>query len=87
MQNAEMIITDSYHGLSFSIANKKNFRLIKLYNEAQNTRSFCLLKKLNLMEFIIGKNAFFKTPNWTQVDRLLEEQRKLAIEYIKHICK
>lgn len=87
VQNAELIITDSYHGLSFSIANNKNFRLLSLPNAEANTRSLCLINKLNLSEFLYPGLNFTREPNWGEVNTMLSYLRKDAIDYIMEICR
>ena len=87
LRNAELIITDSYHGLSFSIANHVNFRLINLSSDDKNTRSFCLLKKLSLSDFRLDiNNNFDDYPNWDKVAENLREERERSLKYIEEIC-
>lgn len=87
VQNAELIITDSYHGLSFSIANNKNFRLLPLPSTEANTRSLCLINKLNLSDFIYSRLDFTKEPNWSKVNTMLSYMRQDAVDYIMEICR
>jgi len=90
MQNAELILTNSYHGLSLAVNFERNFRLFPLKeNQAGNTRMFSLLNMLNLSEYIYRKET--PEPNdripWDAVHKLLEEKREFSKEYIKAIIK
>ncbi len=86
MANAQVIITDSYHGLSFAIANNCNFRLVLLPDDNANTRSLCLLERLGLTDFIWGNRPLDEEPSWEEVNKKLDDEREKAKDYIKMIC-
>ncbi len=87
IQNAELVITDSYHGLAFSIANNINFRLLSLSNSESNTRSMCLINKLNLSKFLYSDSEFIEIPDWNEVNKIISSLKKEAVDYIKEICE
>lgn len=86
VQDAEMVVTNSYHGLSFCIANKKNFRLTMLSNKEQNIRSLLLLEKLHLQNYTMENKNFEDNPDWQSVNALLEEFRLDADVFVREIC-
>lgn len=72
-QDAEYIITDSYHGLIFSIIFNKPFTLIK--NEKRgNTRFESLLETLEIKTD--------KSFSWDNINERIEEEKKKAIKYL-----
>lgn len=84
IDGAEMVFTNSYHGLSASVALNTNFRLASLSNEQSNLRSLSLLKKLDLEDFILSDNInFTKIPPWNYVNNKLEKLKEQSFEYIK----
>ena len=88
VSHAELVLTNSYHCLSMSIILEKNFRLFPLRCYEQNCRSYDLLNKLNLTQFItkeFSSNSIYKTPNWSEVNIVLDSLRKDSINYIKSI--
>ena len=87
VKNANIVITDSYHGLSFAIANKVNFRLVKLKNEEKNTRSLCLLNKLSISDFVVGSiDNYDGCPEWEKVANSVQVECEKSMNYIKSIC-
>ena len=84
MRNAEMVYTNSYHGLSVAIAMHKNFRLFALKKAEQNTRSMCLLEKLGLSEFAhSNQTSLIAAPDWQQTEKTLDALRQRSNAYIK----
>lgn len=86
MLGAAIVITDSYHGLSFCISNHVNFRLIDLPSEEKNIRSYNLLERLHLEKFNIKSNEYSRVPDWIDVDDKLQNERIESLEYVKKIC-
>lgn len=90
MKNADMIITNSYHGLSMAIALEKNFRIFGIKNSVQNnSRMENLVNRLSLDSYMyvddVRNNA--DCPNWEGVRKVLEIERKKSDEYIRSIVK
>ena len=92
-KNAEYIITDTFHGSIFSIINNKPFVTLvrkskgNLYgNEEKLTY---LLNNLKLENRIVYdykdiKNVLNKKINYTIVNKIIKEERKKTIGYLKN---
>lgn len=87
VQNAEMIVTDSYHGLSICVSAHKNFRLVLMSQKSRNIRSLNLLNNIGCEDFILDKINMETVPNWEDVETVLEAKRKEAHEYIRQIAQ
>lgn len=73
-RDAQYIITDSYHGLVFSIIFNKPFTLIR--NEKRgNARFDSLLKTLDI--------STDNNINWTKVNSNIQTEREKALLFIK----
>lgn len=84
MKNAEMVYTNSYHGLSTAIAMHTNFRLFPLKKAEQNTRSMGLLEKLALSDFTYAAQAdLLAAPDWQHTEQALDALRQRSNAYIK----
>lgn len=83
----DCIITNSFHGIVFSLLFKKNFFVVMSANPAQFTRLFSLLELLGIQNrFISSLNDIDKVIN-TQIDydnvfRILEREREKFYSYI-----
>lgn len=83
ISNAELIITNSYHCLSFVVTYHKSFVLFWLeYSLQSNTR---LKNLLNIIGIENYTEATICNPDWTKVDEFLVERRKDSRNYIKSI--
>lgn len=90
IKNADMIITNSYHGLSMAVALEKNFRLFGIRNSVQNnSRMENLAKVLCLEEYVcfdvVSENS--GCPDWEKVRKTLDSFRTKSLEYVKEITK
>lgn len=87
IKNADMILTNSFHGTVFSILFQKNFLSVKLASTSSRVEN--LLNKLGLTERIIcSKNELYKlghTIDYVSALALLEKEREKSLEYIKNI--
>lgn len=86
--DAELIITDSFHACVFSILFKKPF-IVYGNKERGMARFVSLLQMFGLTERLVtsfeeGINIASKDINWTQVDKLLTEYRKTALDFLKN---
>lgn len=89
INNAEFIYTDSYHGVLFSMKFHKKF--LSYYSEKGRASRFIdLAKRYNVEEWIVNdskeifeKKSLEKTPNYEEIDKLLEEHRKYSINFLK----
>lgn len=92
IQNAEYIITDSFHGLAFSIIFKKNF-FILCANKNKFTRIDSLLKLLNLSDRYIHSIEDFRKRSmqlkqnidYLKVDKILTEERRKFNQFVSSI--
>lgn len=86
--DAEMVITDSFHGTVFSIIFNKPFWVI--YNAHRgNTRFDSLLKLFGLTERIIditdySNIDFNKSIDWDNVNAIRQKNKQKALEFIKN---
>ena len=87
VQNAEMIITDSYHGLSICVSTHKNFRLVLMSKKSRNIRSLNLLNNIGCENFILNKVDMETVPDWKHIDNILKTKREEAYEYIRQIAQ
>ena len=87
MANASMVITNSYHGLSFAILFKRNFRLCLLpENSANNKRMIDLLRIMDLEDFILTKDFDSCKPiDWENAYNNLNPYIRNSENYIKKI--
>lgn len=85
--NAEMVITNSYHGLSFSILYKKDFRLCLLPGKSKNNeRMLNLLERLSLYDHILFDiDNKYKEIDWNKVDDVPNRLRASSENYIREI--
>lgn len=87
-QNAEYIITTSFHGTVFSILFHKLFYTLRC-NDGNNSRVESLLKSIGLNNRLIDKypkGGYLQTINYTDVDKKLLAYRQQSIIYLDNIC-
>ena len=89
MYHAELVITNSYHTLSFAILFKKLFVLFKLNegNTQSNARMCDLLNTLGLKEQIYSGVEYTLPSNidWPSVESCLSFLRVKSEQYIQKI--
>lgn len=90
--NAEYVLTDSFHGLAFSINFNKNFYVFdrSYLVDNQSTRLKSLLEKVDLENRFITTNIekiVNNDINYNKVKKIIEEERKKSIEYLKDNLK
>lgn len=85
---SDFVVTDSFHGMVFSILFKKQFIVIA-NNERGVSRFTSLLSKLNLMNRLIldfndinFKDIYDCPINYTVVNKKLEQERKKSLEFL-----
>ncbi len=89
--NSDVVFTDSFHGTVFSMIYERTF--FTIIRPPQNgygdmsSRIYSLLKCFNMMDRILYKADEIKNMSdicsFTEMYSILEEQRKLAIEFLK----
>ncbi|MCR1959785.1 polysaccharide pyruvyl transferase family protein [Thomasclavelia cocleata] len=62
IQHSEYVITDSYHGLLFSLIFEKQFSILKRFNDSaynsQNIRIYSILEYLDLINILISEENY-----------------------------
>lgn len=93
MENAEMVITTSFHGSIFSTVYSKNFWVIKnggMFGD--DDRVYTLLTKLNITERLIPNKFdenfdYMKSIDYNFFETLLKEQREFSENYLLEALK
>jgi len=87
-EDAEFIIADSFHGCVFSIIFNKPF--IAIGNQERGlTRFYSLLEKFQLSDRLILSEADLnddlinKPIDWNTVNSILEENKKISLQFLK----
>lgn len=91
IKDAEIVLTDSFHGAVFAINYKKDFFTFKRFSdkdkESQNSRIYNILQKLNLENRIIDDKESIiieniKILNYDNVEFILEKERKKSMDFL-----
>lgn len=91
VQNAALVLTNSFHGAAFSSIFHKQFYCVREYRDGAlvpENRLDSLLNRFNLQSRIITAescNTFqYDTPiEWEELDNLLRKERERCIEWLK----
>jgi exopolysaccharide biosynthesis predicted pyruvyltransferase EpsI len=91
---SEFVITDSFHGVAFCLIYKKNF-VVLCANKEKFTRLESLLKKVNLQTRVIQsledlhqrEDILFEKIDYTKVDEILNQERKIYKEFLLKVIK
>lgn len=87
IKNAEMVMTDSFHGTVFSILFHKNCKLFER-NEggiSMSSRIETLLKKFELKDSYTGESICeIEKQKWDRVDEILVSEKNKTVQYIKN---
>ena len=92
--NAEYVCTDSFHGTIFSVNFHKEVRVFVKHagnvSGGDNSRLFDVLKRLGIEKQLITeytKGATIKESciDYSNVDKLLNEERVKSFEYVESI--
>lgn len=83
-RDADYVVTDSFHGMVFSIIFNKPFSIV-MNPSGGNDRYLSLLSQLGLMERIVSDELqpVFSAIDWSDVNHRLTEQRKASFEFLK----
>ncbi|MCD4725096.1 MAG: polysaccharide pyruvyl transferase family protein [Bacteroidales bacterium] len=87
-ENAECVLTSSFHGTAFSIIYNKSFYSIALDND-KDSRQKTILAKLGLSDRFISRNTTpdFQLINYNDVNAKLEIIRNESIAFLKsNLC-
>ena len=84
VDNAEIILTDSFHAVVFSILFHKNVENYKRQGLNMNSRIETLSKIIGMDDYI-GENELVldKNTDYGKIDGLLENERKKSIDFLK----
>ena len=85
MADAQMVFTNSYHGLSVAVALNTNVRVFPLKEEQANARARSLLQMLQMEEYFMESadcTADDAYPDWAKVKKILAEKRKDSESYL-----
>ena len=85
---AKYVVTNSFHGLAFSINFNKQFFVDLSYKTANtNSRLENLLNLTKLKERLIDNigTDYDKPINWDSVNKIIEKEREKSINYLKKI--
>ena len=84
-ENAEIVITSSFHGLAFSVIFNKQFYSIGTGTD-KDSRQKSVLNNLGLIDrFITAKGSLSdEIIDYNKVNRKLDELRKLSINFLEN---
>lgn len=87
--NARYVITNSFHGLAFSINFNKTFFVDLINANKRNSRLESLLDLTNLKGRLIDNigTDYDKPIDWESVNTIIEKEREQSIEYLKKIVE
>lgn len=86
IDSAQCVFTNSFHGMAISIALHKDF-YVELSSDT-NSRLINLTEILNLRDRIVRENIpEQKKIEYQYVDRILEKERKISIDFLQTVLK
>lgn len=85
--NSDLVITNSFHGVVFSVLFHRPFVAILIDGSGMNDRIVTLLNKLGLQERIFNGDTSIidKEINWNDIDIKLADYRHEGYEYIMQV--
>lgn len=90
--NSKLVITDSFHGIAFSINMQKDFYALERFADGeknnQNSRIYNILELLNLSDRLLKNTGTqISSIDYNPVRSRLEEQKKLSITFLKNMLQ
>ena len=87
INGAYTVLTDSFHGVAFSVIFEKEFFVFERFNKSdiksQNSRIYNILELLRLENRLIYNDIDSKTPiDYNNVSQLLRKQQEKSIEFL-----
>lgn len=82
IDNAKMIITDSFHACVFSILFRKNFWVMERKQKGMNSRIDTLLETFNIINRKLYEGQNFESCNYDNLDKILEEKRDKSLRFL-----
>lgn len=84
VKNAEAVVTNSFHGLSFSVIYNKQFHLFTRKSSG-NSRMLNLLSDFNLSGRIVGSTELLENNiDFTSTNEIVKQKRNFSVDYIKN---
>lgn len=85
-RDADYVVTDTFHGSIFSMITQKKFCVI--IRDSNREKLSWLLKKMGLETQLLNErtdleNILMREPDYTSVQRLIEEERERTGDYLK----
>ena len=92
IKNSKYVITNSFHGMVFSILFHVPFTIVlkTTENVGMNDRFFTLLERLSLQDRIMAESDFMVIKdniNWIDVDDRLSQLRKEGLDFLTNALK
>ena len=84
MKHADLVVTNSYHGLAFCVNFQKKFTLFALPNKHSNIRLESLLETAGVEA---QKDGTIYCPDWMGVQEKIESKRSASERYIKQMLE
>lgn len=83
LQNADFVISTSFHGVALSIANKKPF--YAAINQKAPSRISDLLSLMRLEDRIVSENSdtVLRDLEYNETNKILESEREKSVNYLK----
>lgn len=87
IHNSGLVITNSFHGVAFSVVFRKPFVAIMINGSGMNDRIVTLLARLGLTDRIYsGDNSIIdKKIDWESVNGRLEKLKNIGYDYLRQI--
>ena len=88
-KNAEFVFTGTFHGVVFSVLNKRQFK-VYLTNKSRIKKVGALLKELNISnrsideDFVFDFDQMKSEIDYETVYRVIDEKRKQSREYLRN---
>lgn len=84
---ASYVVTNSFHGLAFSLLFEKNFNVA--YEKGKHVRCESLLKQINLNERFVKntKDASWKDIDYSTVNCILKDIRRYSMEFLSKVLR
>lgn len=89
-ENAEYVLTNSFHGTAFSLIFNKNIVAEIKTQKSLNTRSRDILRICGLDNRILDgdyKKFELSDINWNDVNSKINEHKEKSVSYLREICK
>ena len=86
--HASFVVTNSFHGIAFSLIMNKDFFVVTPRRKQNNSRQVSLLNRFGLENRLIVENASLeningiKSINYSLVSRIMEEQKVKSINFL-----